>query len=185
MEVFDRISDDLAAFIAEQPLFFVATAPTDGGHVNLSPKGMDTLRVLDPVTVAYLDMTGSGNETSAHLADNGRLTIMFCSFGARALILRLYGRGRTVLPADEGFDELKARFPVNPGLRQFIVLDVERVQTSCGYAVPRMENPRERDTLLRWTEKKGEAGLLAYQQEKNTISIDGLPAPLGAAKRRP
>lgn len=184
MEVFDRISDDLSAFIAEQPLFFVGSAPIEGGHVNLSPKGLDTLRVLDPVTVAYLDMTGSGNETSAHLADNGRLTIMFCSFGSRALILRLYGRGRTVLPGDDGFDDLKARFPANPGLRQFIVLDVERVQTSCGYAVPRMENPRERDTLLRWSEKKGEVGILAYQQEKNVVSIDGLPAPIGRRREK-
>lgn len=185
MEVFDRISDELAAFIAEQPLFFVATAPTDGGHVNLSPKGLDTLRVLDPTTVAYLDMTGSGNETSAHLADNGRLTVMFCSFGAKALILRLYGRGRTVLPGDEGFDDLKARFGPNPGLRQFIVLDIERVQTSCGYAVPRMDNARERDTLLRWSERKGEAGLVEYQREKNAVSIDGLPAPLGVLRDKP
>jgi hypothetical protein len=184
MQVFDRISDDLADFIAEQPVFFVATAPGEGGHVNLSPKGFDTLRVLDPVTVAYLDMTGSGNETSAHLTDNGRLTILFCSFGPRALILRLYGHGRTVLPGDEGFDDLKARFDANPGLRQLIVMDVERVQTSCGYAVPRMQNPRPRDTLLRWSEKKGEAGLLAYQQEKNVVSIDGLPAPLGERSRK-
>lgn len=184
MEVFDRISDDLAGFIAAQPLFFVATAPRDGGHVNLSPKGLDTLRVLDPQTVAYLDMTGSGNETSAHLADNGRLTIMFCSFGPRALILRLYGRGRTVLPGDEGFDDLNARFAPNPGLRQFIVLEVERVQTSCGYAVPRMDAPRERDTLLRWSEKKGPDGIAAYQQQKNTVSIDGLPAPLGTRTRK-
>lgn len=184
MEVFDRISDELAEFIAAQPVFFVATAPGNGGHVNLSPKGLDTLRVLDPVTVAYLDMTGSGNETSAHLADNGRLTVMFCSFGSRALILRLYGRGRTVLPGDERFEDLRARFPANPGLRQFIVLDVERVQTSCGYAVPRMDEARERDTLLRWSEKKGADGLSAYQQEKNAVSIDGLPAPLGTRRTR-
>lgn len=185
MEVFDSISDEIAAFIADQPLFFVATAPSSGGHINLSPKGLDTLRVLDPKTVAYMDLTGSGNETSAHLADNARLTVMFCSFGPKAMILRLYGRGRTVLPHDEGFDELKARFPALPGLRQFIVLDVERVQTSCGYAVPRMENPRERDTLLRWAEKKGEEGLSDYQRQNNVVSIDGLPSPIGVRREKP
>lgn len=179
MEVFDRISDELAAFIAEQPLFFVATAPSEGGHVNLSPKGLDTLRVIDPVTVAYLDMTGSGNETSAHTAQNGRLTIMFCSFGAKALILRLYGRGRTVLPGDAMFETLRPRFDEMVGHRQFLVLDVERVQTSCGYAVPRMDNARQRDTLIRWAENKGPDGLDAYQKEKNVVSIDGLAAPIG------
>lgn len=181
MEVFDRISDDLAAFIAEQPIFFVASAPLTGGHVNLSPKGLDTLRVVDPTTVAYLDMTGSGNETSAHLAENGRLTIMFCSFSSRTMILRLYGRGRTVLPADEEFAGLRARFEEIPGARQIIVLEVDRVQTSCGYAVPRMDNARARDTLVRWSERKGPEGLVAYQQEKNVVSIDGLPAPIGDA----
>jgi hypothetical protein len=185
MEVFDRISDDLAAFIAEQPLFFVASAPSEGGHVNLSPKGLDTLRVLDPQTVAYLDLTGSGNETSAHLADNGRLTLMFCSFSATARILRLYGRGHTVLPGDEGFEELRDRFEAVPGLRQFIVLQVERVQTSCGYAVPRMDNPRERDTLKRWAERKGDEGLANYQREKNAVSIDGLTTPIGIRCGKP
>jgi len=183
MEVFDRISDELASFIAEQPLFFVASAPRDDGHVNLSPKGLDTLRVIDPTTVAYLDLTGSGNETSAHLAENGRLTIMFCSFGSRAMILRLYGCGRTVLPADKEFAGLRSHFDGIVGERQIIVLDVERVQTSCGYAVPRMDNPRHRDTLLRWAENKGEEGLRAYQQEKNAVSIDGLPAPIAAKQR--
>lgn len=179
MEVFDRISDELAAFIAAQPVFFVATAPSSGGHVNLSPKGLDTLRVLDPKTVAYLDLTGSGNETSAHVAENGRLTLMFCSFGAKAMILRLYGHGRTVLPGDAEFDGLRSRFEGFPGLRQFLVLDVERVQTSCGYAVPRMENATARDTLTRWSERKGADGLEAYQREHNATSIDGLPSPLG------
>ena len=184
MEVFDRISDELAAFIAEQPLFFVATAPSSGGHVNLSPKGLDTLRVIDPVTVCYCDLTGSGNETSAHTAENGRLTIMLCSFGAKAMILRLYGRGRTVLPGSTEFDALRPRFGDIPGLRQFLVLDVERVQTSCGYAVPRMESPRQRDTLVRWAENKGPEGLVAYQELKNVVSIDGLPAPIGTKARK-
>jgi hypothetical protein len=182
MELFDSITDDLAAFIAEQPLFFVASAPLEGGHINLSPKGLHTLRVIDPKTVAYLDLTGSGNETSAHLAENGRLTIMFCSFGARTMILRLYGKGRTLLPSDADYVRLRPSFPELPGARQIIVLDVERVQTSCGYAVPRMDNPRQRDTLVRWAEKKGPDGIEEYQQLKNTVSIDGLPAPV--ARRR-
>jgi hypothetical protein len=178
MELHDRITDELAAFIAEQPLFFVASAPQEGGHVNLSPKGLETLRVIDPLTVAYLDLTGSGNETSAHLAENGRLTVMFCSFGSRTTILRLYGKGRTLLPPDDEFARLRPRFPDLPGARQIIVLDVERVQTSCGYAVPRMDNPRQRDTLVRWAENKGPDGIDEYQQRKNTVSIDGLPAPV-------
>jgi len=184
MEVFDRISDELAAFIAVQPLFFVATAPLSGGHVNLSPKGLDTLRVVDPTTVAYLDLTGSGNETSAHMAENGRLTIMLCSFDSKTMILRLYGRGRTVLPADAEFATLRPRFADLPGERQIIVLDVERVQTSCGYAVPRMDNPRHRDTLVRWAEKKGPEGIVDYQQQKNVLSIDGLPAPVARTTRK-
>jgi hypothetical protein len=178
MELFDRITDDLAAFIAEQPLFFVASAPLSGGHINLSPKGLDTLRVIDPVTVAYLDLTGSGNETSAHTAENGRLTMMFCSFGSRTMILRLFGKARTLLPASDEYEGLRPRFPELPGERQIIVLDVERVQSSCGYAVPRMDNPRQRDTLVRWAENKGPDGIEEYQQLKNTVSIDGLPAPV-------
>ncbi|HXC53374.1 MAG TPA: pyridoxamine 5'-phosphate oxidase family protein [Candidatus Limnocylindrales bacterium] len=182
MEVFDHISEDLAAFIAEQPMFFVATAPLSGGHVNLSPKGLDTLRVIGPTMVAYLDLTGSGNETSSHLAENGRLTLMLCSFGARTMILRLYGRGRTVLPDDHAYGLLRPHFGDIVGERQIIVLDVERVQTSCGYAVPRMDNPRQRDTLVRWAEKKGDEGLKNYRAEKNALSIDGLPAPIGRTR---
>ncbi len=182
-EVYEAISDELAAFIAVQPLFFVATAPSSGGHVNLSPKGMDTLRVIDAKTVAWLDLTGSGNETSAHTAENGRLTMMFCSFDARAMILRLYGRGSTLLPGDARFEELRPRFPDLPGARQILLLDVERVQTSCGYAVPRMDNPRERDALLRWAENKGAEGLVEYRENRNFVSIDGLQAPIARTKR--
>jgi hypothetical protein len=183
MEVFETISDELAAFIGEQPLFFVATAPLAGGHINLSPKGLDTLRVLGPRSVAYLDLTGSGNETSAHTAENGRLTMMFCSFGATARILRLYGKARTLLPENPEFRNLRPLFPELPGERQIIVLDVERVQTSCGYAVPRMDNPRARDTLVRWAENKGPDGIEQYQQAKNVVSIDGLPAPVARSAR--
>jgi hypothetical protein len=182
MEVFDSISGDLAMFIRQQPLFFVATAPLAGGHINLSPKGLDTLRIVTPTRVAYLDLTGSGNETSAHIAENGRLTIMMCSFGPAAMILRLYGRGRTVLPSDPEFAGLRTHFDDVVGERQVIVLDIERVQTSCGYAVPRMDNPRQRDTLIRWAEKKGDDGLRAYRADKNVVSIDGLPAPIAREK---
>lgn len=139
---------------------------------------MDSLRVLSDSRVAYLDLTGSGNETAAHLKHDGRMTLMFCSFGADPQILRLYGRGRSVRRQDAEWDELRPRFPDLPGERQLIVLDVEAVQTSCGYAVPRFDYLGERDTLARWAEKKGAAGLTDYWREKNQLSIDGLPTGL-------
>jgi hypothetical protein len=180
-KVVEEITDELRAFIQAQPLFFVGTAPLAAdGHVNLSPKGLDCLRVLGPHRVAYLDLTGSGNETSAHLAQNGRITLMFCAFGGPPRILRLYGRGATVLPGDAGWDDLRPRFPDHPGVRQIITVDVHRVQTSCGFAVPRMEVVGDRDTLNRWALNKGEAALADYRQQKNARSIDGLPAPLAA-----
>ncbi|HEV3049998.1 MAG TPA: pyridoxamine 5'-phosphate oxidase family protein [Longimicrobium sp.] len=180
-KVVEEITDELRAFIQAQPLFFVGTAPLAAdGHVNLSLKGLDCLRVLGPHRVAYLDLTGSGNETSAHLAQNGRITLMFCAFGGPPRILRLYGRGATVLPGDAGWDDLRPRFPDHPGVRQIITVDVHRVQTSCGFAVPRMEVVGDRDTLHRWALNKGEAGLANYRQQKNARSIDGLPAPLAA-----
>lgn len=180
-KVVAEITDELRTFIHAQPLFFVATAPLEAdGHVNLSPKGLDSLRVLGPRRVAYLDLTGSGNETSAHLAQNGRITLMFCAFAGPPLILRLYGRGGSVLPGDAEWDALRPLFPDHPGVRQIITVDVARVQTSCGFAVPRMELVGDRDTLHRWARNKGEARLADYRQEKNTRSIDGLPAPLAA-----
>ncbi|MFO7166664.1 MAG: pyridoxamine 5'-phosphate oxidase family protein [Chloroflexota bacterium] len=179
-KLYEHITDDLAAFIREQPLFFVATAPLAAdGHVNLSPKGLDTFRILTPRRVAYLDLTGSGNETSAHLAENGRVTFMFCAFGGPPKILRLYGRGRTVLPGDGEWEELIGLFPEIPGARQIVVAEISRVQTSCGFAVPLMEYVGQRDTLVRWAQRKGEDGLDAYRREKNAHSIDGLPTPLG------
>lgn len=181
----ETISDELASFIAAQKLFFVASAPLSAsGHVNLSPKGMDTLRVLSPTRVAYLDLTGSGNETAAHLQENGRLTLMFCSFDAKPMILRLYGVGKVILPGESGFPSLAALFPNYPGVRQIIVADVSRVQTSCGFAVPRMEVTEERDTLLRWAETKGEPYLADYRLRKNSRSIDALPAPGLSAQPR-
>jgi len=183
-KVHEHITAELADFIAAQPLFFVASAPlSPEGHVNLSPKGLDCLRVLGPDRVAYLDLTGSGNETAAHLAENGRVTLMFCAFDGRPQILRLYGRGTVALPGSALWDELRPLFPDHPGARHLIVAEVERVQTSCGFAVPLMEFSGQRDTLLKWAEKQGEDGLTEYRREKNVASIDGLPAPLagGAA----
>ncbi len=177
--VTNELSPQLHAFIARQHVFFMATAPLHGGHVNLSPKGRDAFRVLDPKRVAYLDLTGSGNETSAHLLENGRITIMFCAFEGPPLILRLYGAGRAVLKGTAAWEELAPRFPDLPGARQIIVVDLTRVQTSCGYGVPTMEFRAERDKIIRWAEAKGDVGLEAYRQEKNLRSIDGLPTALG------
>jgi hypothetical protein len=175
----DHITDDLAAFIRAQPLFFVATAPlAAGGHVNLSPKGLDCLRILDPRRVAYLDLTGSGNETSAHLLENGRVTLMFCAFSGPPNILRLYGQGRTLMPGSDEWSELRPGFPDYPGARQIILAEITRVQTSCGFAVPLMDFVEQRDTLLRWAANRGDERLQDYRREKNTESIDGLPAPL-------
>lgn len=165
------------AFIAAQKLFFTATG-TANSRLNLSPKGMDGLRVLSDTRVAYLDLTGSGNETAAHLKHDGRMTLMWCSFDADPLILRLYGRGRAVHRQDADWGELRGHFPPLPGERQIIVLDIESLQTSCGYAVPMYAYAGERDTLARWAEKKGVTGLLDYWREKNQVSIDGLPTGL-------
>jgi hypothetical protein len=165
------------AFIAAQKLFFTASGTADS-RLNLSPKGMDSLRVLSDTRVAYLDLTGSGNETAAHLRHDGRLTLMFCSFDADPLILRLYGRGRAMQRNAPEWDVLRRHFPDLPGERQLIVLDVEAVQTSCGYGVPRFDYRGERDTLARWAEKKGATGLADYWREKNQFSIDGLPTGL-------
>ncbi|MHB1213455.1 MAG: pyridoxamine 5'-phosphate oxidase family protein [Thiobacillus sp.] len=164
-------------FIAAQKLFFTATGTADS-HLNLSPKGMDSLRVLSDTCVAYLDLTGSGNETAAHLKHDGRMTLMWCSFDADPLILRLYGRGHAVRRQDADWSALRRHFPTLPGERQLIVLDIDSVQTSCGYAVPRYTYQGERDTLARWADKKGAVGLLDYWREKNQVSIDGLATGL-------
>lgn len=179
---YESLTAELIKFIGNQPIFFVASAPlTAEGHVNLSPKGLDCLRILTPNKVAYLDLTGSGNETSAHLAENGRITFMFCSFNGPPRILRLYGRGQVVLPAAREWADLAPQFPPYPGTRQIITAEIDTVQTSCGFAVPLMDYVGERDTLIRWAETKGQDGLEAYWQEKNRHSIDGLPTPLSSA----
>jgi hypothetical protein len=183
-KVFDRITDDLQAFIRAQQIFFVATAPlSDTGHINLSPKGLDTFRLLSPYRVAYLDLTGSGNETSAHLLENGRITLMFCAFQGKPMILRLYGQGMVVLTNAPEWDELAAVFPDYAGARQIVVVTIDRIQTSCGTGVPLYEYRGQRDELLQWAEKKGNEGVKAYQQAKNRVSIDGLLAPLSLNAR--
>ena len=178
-KVLDHLTPELQAFVARQHVFFVATAPLQGGHVNLSPKGRDAFRVLAPGRVAYLDLTGSGNETSAHLLENRRITIMFCAFEGPPLILRLYGQGRTVLKGSAEYVELAPHFPDLPGARQIFVVDLTRVQSSCGDGVPFMDFRSERDKIIQWAESKGDAGLETYRQEKNARSIDGLPTALG------
>lgn len=171
------LSESHLAFISRQRVFFTATAPFSG-RINLSPKGMDSFRILDDQTVGYLDLTGSGNETAAHLRENGRFSIMFCSFDTDPLILRLYGRGEVVRRQDAGWPKRRPLFPQLPGERQIILMQIESVQTSCGYAVPLMDYLGDRDTLARWAEKKGATGLLNYWREKNGVSIDGLPTGL-------
>jgi len=175
-KVFDGIDDSLAAWIGEQHLFFVATAPLSAeGHVNVSPRGLDSLSILDPHTVAWLDLTGSGAETIAHLTENGRICLMFCAFEARPRIVRLHGRGRVTPPGDEVFERVAAEHPGHVGARAVIVVDVERIADSCGGGVPIMEFVADRDIMRPWAEKKGPDGLETYRAQKNARSLDGLP----------
>ena len=175
-KVYDGIDDALTSWIAAQPMFFVATAPLAAdGLVNVSPRGHDTFSVLGQRRVAWVDYTGSGVETIAHLKENGRICVMFCSFDKRPRIVRLHGRGSVALPGDEVFAEVVARHPSHPGTRAVIVVDVERVSDSCGYGVPVMDLVGERDLLRLSGEKRGPDGLAAYRAEKNSRSLDGLP----------
>lgn len=172
-EFFDAMRDQHIAFIERQPVFFVATAAADA-RVNLSPKGMDSFRVLSANRVAYLDVQGSGNETNAHLIADGRITIMFCAFDNPALIFRIYGRGRPILPQDADWGEFARHFTLLPGTRQIFVIDVDQVQTSCGWGVPHMSFDRERETLSKYHRQYGEE----VRQAKYAVrlkSIDGLP----------
>jgi hypothetical protein len=199
-KLYPELDERLREFIARQSVFFVATAPCltsdgEGGHVNVSPKGYrDTFAVLGPRSVAYLDLTGSGAETIAHLRQNSQITIMFCSFDHDTKILRLYGTGSVVLPGEPRWAELAACFPRTAPLpeagvasgseRSIIVVEIDRIADSCGYAVPVMELKTERDVLDRWAQKKSAADLEAYRAEQNAVSIDGLPA-LGAPALAP
>ena len=174
----DSITPDLAAFIAAQPMFFIATAP-DEGRINLSPKGIDgCFAVLGPHRVAFLNLTGSGNETAAHLKQNDRITLMFCSFGPKPMILRLYGHARAIHRRDPEWAEFAPRFAPLPGKRQIMVVEVSSVISSCGFAVPHMEVRAQRTMLTDWADKKGEDGIEAYWRERNTVSFDGFPTDI-------
>lgn len=171
-ERFESLTDKHIEFIALQHIFFVGTAGREGS-VNVSPKGMDSFRVINSSSVAWLNLTGSGNETAAHVLENNRMTIMFCSFDKQPLILRLYGRAEVIHPRDKAWPEQIKLFPEQPGARQVFQLDVDLVQTSCGYAVPFYELVGERSTLRKWADNKGREGVEEYWQEKNTKSLDG------------
>ena len=174
---FDRMLEKHQTFIVQQKMFFVATAPAIDGRVNVSPKGLDSFRILDMNTVAYLDLTGSGNETAAHLAESGRITFMFCSFDKQPLILRLYGRGESITRTNSRWGEFIQHFELIPGARQIIVAAVSSVQTSCGFGVPLFSFESARSTLHDYTAKKSQEALEEYWRDKNSTSIDGLAAP--------
>ncbi|MFN3578545.1 MAG: pyridoxamine 5'-phosphate oxidase family protein [Tabrizicola sp.] len=176
---YSALQPDQIGFIAEQHLFFVATA-APGGRVNLSPKGMDTLRVLAPGRILWLNLTGSGNETAAHLALDPRITLMWCSFTARPLILRAYGTGRVVHRGDADWAALAAHLPDQPGARQIVDVRVDLVQSSCGFAVPFMDFRAERPVLSDWATARGAEGLRSYWDERNRQTIDGLPTGIEA-----
>ncbi|GAB3270999.1 pyridoxamine 5'-phosphate oxidase family protein [Larkinella harenae] len=176
----DSIKPPHRAFIEKQPIFFVSTAPLSAeGHVNLSPKGLDCFRVFSESQVGYMDLISSGNETSAHTLENGRITFMFCSFTGAPLILRLYGKGRAVLPGTDEWETFAPHFTIYPSTRQLIIADITLVQTSCGFGVPLFDYKGERAIHFEWADKKGEDGLQEYMQEKNLVSLDGLPTDLG------
>lgn len=171
------IDEELAAWLCQQPLFFVATAPLSSQeHLNCSPKGGDSFRVLGPMEVAYQDYTGSGAETAAHLRENGRIVLMFCAFKGKPEIVRLHGTGEVLTPEGADFAALAALFPPNPGTRALMRVQVSRVSTSCGFAVPFMDYREDRETLNKWAAVKGPEELGEYRAAKNAQSIDGLPA---------
>jgi len=171
---YKTINNNLKGFIKRQPVFFVATAG-EAGRINLSPKGMDSLRVLTETRVVWLNLTGSGNETAAHLLENSRMTLMFCAFEEKPLILRLYGQAKVLHPRDEAWADLITIFPKISGTRQIIDLQIDSLQTSCGWAVPFMTFQEERTQLEEWAEKQGEAGVEQYWKDKNQMSIDNKP----------
>ena len=172
-----EITTEISTWIAAQHLFFVASAPLSrDGRINCSPKGLDTFRILSPRSVAYLDLTGSGAETVAHLRENGRLVFMFCEMSASPKIVRLHGRGRTILPGTAEWRAHEHLFEPHPGARTIVLADIERVSDSCGFGVPKFEYVRQRKGLTTWAEAKGADGLAQYREQKNSHSIDGLPA---------
>ena len=173
---FEAIDDRLQRWIEKQRMFFVATAPLDeNGHVNCSPKGLDSLRVLGPRQLAYVDLGGSGIETVAHLRENRRITVMLCAFDGPPKIFRFYGRGRAVEPGDSEFNDLVARFPEQPSVRNIIVVDVDRIMDSCGYGVPEFDFRKDRESMANWINSKTDEELAQYRRDNNTESLDGLP----------
>lgn len=168
----DSITPELQSFIKQQKIFFVGTAMAQG-TVNVSPKGMDSLRVINGNKVVWLNLTGSGNETATHLQNENRITIMFCAFEGKPLILRLYGKAKVYHERDAAFEKYVDLFSTSAGARQIIEIDVNLVQTSCGFAVPFMDFKEERTILKDWADKKGEEGIRDYWKEKNTVSLDG------------
>jgi len=173
-KVYPEIDESVRAFLEAQPVFFVGSAPLDrAGHVNVSPKGLDTLRILGPTTIAYLDLTGSGIETVSHLKENGRIVLMFCAFQGPPKIIRLHGRGRVVEPDAPEFAQLAPHFSEHDGRRSIIVVDISRISDSCGFGVPLLEFKSQRNQLSAWAHKLGEEGLKDYRRRKNEISIDG------------
>ena len=171
---FGALNDTLTRFIEAQHIFFVATAGPEG-RVNVSPKGMDSLRVMGPNRIVWRNLTGSGNETAGHLAQINRITLMWCSFGPKPMIMRGFGGAQTLHPRDDGFDALNALFPAFDGARQIYDVTLEMIQTSCGYAVPFMDYAGERDVLRIWTENKGADGIADYWATRNKTTIDGAP----------
>ena len=175
-KIYSEIDDRIAKFIRDQKLFFVASAPLAAdGLVNLSPKGLESFAILDPVTVAYLDLIGSGIETASHMRENGRITFMFSAFEGPPRIMRLYGRGEVIEPGDDAWDELAANFPTFRNARSIIRVDVQRIADSCGYGVPLYHFEGERDQLTAWADRKDDDALRKYQEENNRRSLDGLP----------
>ena len=176
-KVFPVLDDRWKKWIGQQKMFFVSTAPLAAeGLINCSPKGLDSFRIIDELTVAYLDLAGSGIETIAHLKENGRITIMFCAFEGAPKILRLYGKGEVLKKGTADFNELKSLFPDYQGARSIIVVRIRRIQDACGFSVPNYTYEGQRDTLLKWAEAKGgEPGVKAYVNDRNKESIDGLP----------
>lgn len=178
-KVHPEIDAGLAGFLRAQPVFFVGSAPlAPDGHVNVSPRGLDSLRVLGPRRVAWIDRVGSGIETIAHLRQNGRVTLLFCAFEGPPRIVRLYGRGRVVEPGDAGWGELAAALPPAPAARAIVVVDLDRIADSCGYGVPRMRYQGDREQLDAWAARKGPAGVAEFRRQHNARSVDGLPGLL-------
>ena len=178
--VYERIDDGLADWIRRQRMFFVATAPLSAeGMVNCSPKGLDSFAILDGRTAAYLDLTGSGVETVAHVQENGRIVIMFCAFEGPARIVRLHGDGRVIFPGADEYAELSGLFPDLPGVRSIVRIDVTRISDSCGFGVPLYEYQGQRDTLIAEAKTKRPEDMRAYQARYNRRSIDGLPGMPG------